>query len=39
MKTMTRVLMSALALGSAATMTGTASAHDWRWNGWGYNQP
>lgn len=42
MKTMTKVLAAALALGSAATITSTASAHDWRggWNnGWGYNQP
>jgi len=39
MKTMTKVLAAALALGSAATITGTASAHDWRGNGWGYNQP
>lgn len=41
MKTMTKVLAAALALGSAATITGTASAHDWRggWNGgWGYSQ-
>lgn len=40
MKTMTKVLCTALALGSAATITGTASAHDWRGgNGWGYAQP
>ncbi len=42
MKTMTKVLAAALALGSAVTITGTASAHDgwgywgggWRGNGW-----
>lgn len=39
MKTMTKVLAGALALGCAATMTGTASAHDWQGNGWGYAQP
>lgn len=39
MKTMTKILAAALALGSAATITGTASAHDWRGGGWGYTQP
>lgn len=43
MKTMTKVLAGVLALGSAATISGTANAHDWRgdgWgnSGWGYNQ-
>ncbi|GEN99103.1 hypothetical protein NSE01_09360 [Novosphingobium sediminis] len=38
MKTMTKVFAAALALGGAATSTGTASAHDWRGNGWGYSQ-
>jgi hypothetical protein len=39
MKTTTKVLAAALALGSAVAISGTASAHDWRWNGWGYAQP
>lgn len=41
MKTMTKVLATALALGSAVTLGGTASAQDWRGNGngWGYAQP
>ena len=40
MKTMTKVLATALALGSAVVMSGSASAHDGRWNGngWGYDQ-
>ncbi len=36
MKTMTKVLATALALGSAVTLGGSASAHDWRGNGYGY---
>ncbi|WP_421848611.1 histidine kinase [Novosphingobium sp.] len=39
MKTTTKVLATALALGSAMALGGTASAHDWRGNGWGYAQP
>ncbi|MBX9883996.1 MAG: histidine kinase [Novosphingobium sp.] len=39
MKTMTRVLAATLALGSAVAMSGSAHAHDWRGNGWGYDQP
>ncbi len=35
MKTMTKLMAAALALGSAVTITSTASAHD----GWGYAQP
>lgn len=38
MKTTTKVLATALALGSAMTLSGSASAHDWRGNGWGYEQ-
>lgn len=38
MKTMTKVLATALALGSVVTISGEASARDWRGNGWGYAQ-
>jgi len=36
MKTMTKVFGTALALGSAVTLSGSASAHDWRGGGWGW---
>jgi hypothetical protein len=36
MKTMTKVLTTALALGSAVAMSGAASANDWRGPGYGY---
>ena len=42
MKTFSKILTAALALGGAMTMTGAANAHDWneRGNGWGgYSQP
>ena len=43
MKTMTKVLTAALALGGAMTMSGCANAHDWRGPGYGpgygYAQP
>lgn len=39
MKMTTKILAAALALSSAVAISGTASAHDWRGNGWGYAQP
>ncbi len=41
MKTMTKVLTTALALGCAVAMGGAVSAHDWRGGGysWGYARP
>ena len=38
MKTMTKVLTTALAISSAMIVSGNASAHDGRANGWGYEQ-
>ena len=39
MNRLSKTLAAALALGSAVTMTGTASAHDWDRPGYGYSQP
>jgi hypothetical protein len=39
MNRLSKTLAAALALGSAVTMTGTASAHDWNRPGYGYSQP